>query len=52
MRNAGLDESQTKIKIAGSLTSYSPWGRKELDTTEQLNWNDNNIDESQMDFVM
>ena len=23
----------------GSLACYSPWGRKELDTTEQLNWN-------------
>ena len=22
----------------GSLACYSPWGRKELDTTEQLNW--------------
>ena len=26
MRNAGLDESQTKIKIAGSLTSYAVHG--------------------------
>ena len=25
----------------GSLTCYSPWGHKELDTTERLN-NDNN----------
>ena len=24
----------------GSLVCYSPWGRKELDTTEQLNWTD------------
>ena len=23
----------------GSLAGYSPWGRKELDTTEQLNNN-------------
>ena len=23
-----------------SLVGYSPWGRKELDTTEQLNWTD------------
>ena len=22
----------------GSLVGYSPWGRKELDTTEQLHW--------------
>ena len=22
----------------GNLVCYSPWGRKELDTTEQLNW--------------
>ena len=25
----------------GSLVSCSPWGHKELDTTEQLNWGDN-----------
>ena len=25
----------------GSLTCYSPWGRKESDTTEQLNNNSN-----------
>ena len=24
----------------GSLVCYSPWGHKELDTTEQLNWTD------------
>ena len=24
----------------GSLTCYSPWGHKELDKTEQLNWTD------------
>ena len=24
----------------GSLACYSPWGRKELDTTEQLNWSE------------
>ena len=24
----------------GSLASYSPWGRKASDTTEQLNWTD------------
>ena len=24
----------------GSLACYSPWGHKELDTTEQLNWTD------------
>ena len=24
----------------GSLVCYSPWGRKELDMTEQLNWTD------------
>ena len=23
----------------GGLACYSPWGPKELDTTEQLNWN-------------
>ena len=27
----GVDDGQ------GSLASYSPWGGKELDTTEQLN---------------
>ena len=27
----------------GSLACYSPWGPKELDTTEQLNWNINKI---------
>ena len=26
----------------GSLVCCSPWGRKELDTTEQLNSNNNN----------
>ena len=27
----------------GSLACYSPWGRTELDTTEQLNNNTQNI---------
>ena len=27
----------------GSLACYSPWGLKELDTTEQLNWTELNI---------
>ena len=27
--------------IQGSLVCCSPWGRKESDTTEQLNWTDN-----------
>ena len=27
----------------GSLACYSPWGRKELDTTEQQNWTENLI---------
>ena len=27
----------------GSLTCCSPWGHKELDTTEQLNWTENII---------
>ena len=27
----------------GGLACCSPWGRKELDTTEQLNWNDNDL---------
>ena len=26
----------------GSLECYSPWGHKELDTTEWLNWNESN----------
>ena len=26
----------------GSLVSYSPWGRKESDTTELLNWTELN----------
>ena len=29
---AGVDDGQ------GSLVYCSPWGRKELDTTERLNW--------------
>ena len=28
----------------GSLVCYSPWGRKELDTTERLNSNSNHSD--------
>ena len=28
----GVDDGQ------GGLTCWSPWGRKELDMTEQLNW--------------
>ena len=27
----------------GSLACCSPWGRKELDTTERLNWTESNI---------
>ena len=34
-------EFEEALKVGdgqGSLMSCSPWGRKELDTTEQLNW--------------
>ena len=29
--------SKLKLKDGGSLVCFSPWGRKESDTTEQLN---------------
>ena len=32
-------EQSSWIDGQGSLACYSPWGRNELDTTEQLNWN-------------
>ena len=32
----------------GSLAWCSPWGRKELDTTERLNNNNNNICQGEM----
>ena len=39
MRNAGLEEAQAGIKMDGQGgLACSSWGRKELDTTEQLNW--------------
>ena len=38
MRNAGLEEAQAGIKMDGQGgLACSSWGRKELDTTEQLN---------------
>ena len=40
MRNAGLDEWQTRIKIAGSLTGYSPWVAKSR--TQLSNWTELN----------
>ena len=36
----GIGEGQ------GSLMYCSPWGHKELDTTEQLNWTEMNVDSS------
>ena len=34
-----MDMSLSKLPEGqGSLACYSPWGRKESDTTEQLNW--------------
>ena len=36
-----IDMSLSKLKVGdgqGSLTCCSPWGRKESDTTERLNW--------------
>ena len=38
---AAVHEFEEALKVGdgqGSLMSCSPWGRKELDTTEQLNW--------------
>ena len=31
----------------GSLAGWSPWGRKESDTTERLNWTDLQVSQSQ-----
>ena len=33
----------------GSLACYSPWGCKELDTTERLNWTDSSMNSLPMD---
>ena len=35
-QSAGVGDGQ------GSLTSCSPWGHKELDMTERLNWTEQN----------
>ena len=35
-----LSKLQEMVKEKGSLACCSPWGRKESDTTEQLNWTD------------
>ena len=37
----GVDDGQ------GGLACFSPWGRKELDTTESLNWTETNRREGQ-----
>ena len=34
----------------GSLAGCSPWGRKELDMTEQLNWMDGWVKSEQIPF--
>ena len=39
----GLDEHELEQALGvgdghGGLVCYSPWGRKDLDTTELLNW--------------
>ena len=35
----------------GGLACYSPWGRKELDTTEQLNWTERKFSNNAMKFL-
>ena len=35
----------------GSLVCCSPWGRKESDTTEQLNWTELNVTEAFHSYV-
>ena len=53
IRNVGLDDSQAGIKISGRNTNslryagnitlmVDPWGHKESDTTERLNWTELN----------
>ena len=37
-----LEQTQGGSEGQGSLACHSPWGRKELDMTEQLNNNNNN----------
>ena len=40
-----LNEREFELALAvdgqGSLACYSPWGHKELDMTERLNWTEN-----------
>ena len=36
--NMSLSKLQELVLDSGSLACCSPWGRKESDTTEQLNW--------------
>ena len=36
----GSEQAQGVGGGQGSLVCWSPWGHKELDTTEQLNWAD------------
>ena len=41
-----MDMSLSKLQVGdgqGSLACYSPWGRKESDTTEPLNWTDEEL---------
>ena len=41
----GVDDEQ------GSLGCCSPWGRKESDRTEQLNWTDTSLQFSTLLFI-
>ena len=41
LKGCELEQAQEDSEGQGSLTCYSPWGHKELDTTEPLNNNSN-----------
>ena len=36
-----FDQAPGVVDGQGSLVCFSPWGHKESDTTEQLNWTEN-----------
>ena len=47
MRNLKLKVMKSMYYGQGSLAGYSPWGRKKLDMTEQLNWTEELLESKQ-----
>ena len=44
-----MDMSLSKLQVGdgqGGLACYSPWGRKESDTTEPLNWTEEKLQQN------